>query len=264
SAGAKTLSMFFSTLVLAGNTKVFIQGSDGVHRGEYTSLTPTGPDGKLQTVIIRGDEMVVEFHGTAEERANSKVRVESVVHGTIDFFQRDRGAREDDCLVDVECSTGDDWHDQIRAVVMFLNELGNGCTGVLLNNTAEDYTPYVHIANHCYDGSTDPDNWVFYFNYEKPDCGSGTAPMNQTVTGAQTIAHDYNGDFHLLELNQTPPLSYNAYYAGWDNSNSTPTSGSFIGHPLTFEKKIALFSSVTTGTLPGFSKDMWYADIDLG
>src|SRR5690606_24677498 len=93
---------------------------------------------------------------------------------------------------------------------------------------------------------------------------SGTAPMNQTVTGAQTIAHDYNGDFHLLELNQTPPLSYNAYYAGWDNSNSTPTSGSFIGHPLTFEKKIALFSSVTTGTLPGFSKDMWYADIDLG
>ncbi len=264
SPNAKTLSVFFSSMMLAGNAELFIQGSGGVRRGEYTRVTPTGPDGKLQTALVPGDEIMIEFRGTAAERDNSVVRVESVVHGAVDFFREDRGLRDDDCLVDVACSAGDDWLDQRRAVVLFLNENGQGCTGVMLNNTSEDFTPYVHIANHCYDGNTDPDNWVFYFNYEKPNCGSGTAPMSQTVTGAQSIAHDYNGDFHLLELNQAPPLSYHPYYAGWDNSNTTPTSGAFIGHPLTFEKKIALFSSVTTGTLSGFSKAMWYADIDLG
>lgn len=264
SPGAKTLSMFLSSIVLAGDAKIFIYGMDGVHRGEYTASTLTGSKGNLQTAIVAGEEMVVEFQGSVSEKDGSAVQVESVVHGMVDFFKERAGQRDDDCLVDVACSAGDDWVDQTRAVVMFLNENGHGYTGVLLNNTSGDFTPYVHIANHCYDGNTDPDNWVFYFNYEKPNCGSGTAPMSQTVTGAQSIAHDYNGDFHLMELNQSPPLSYHAYYAGWDRTESTPTSGAFIGHPLTHEKKIGLFSSVTTGYQSWSFKPMWFADIDLG
>jgi hypothetical protein len=264
SPNAKTLSVFFSSFVLAGNAKVSVIDGEGGVRCTYERTTPTGADGKLLSSIVPGDELTIAFTGTTEERANSEVRIESLMHGTFDFFSKESSGRSDECLVDVACSAGGDWLDQTRSVVMFLNENGQGCTGVLLNNTSGDFTPYVHIANHCYDGNLDPDNWVFYFNYEKPNCGSGTAPMSQTVTGAQSIAHDYNGDFHLLELNQAPPLSYHPYYAGWDNSNTTPTSGAFIGHPLTLEKKIALFSSVTTGTLSGFSKAMWYADIDLG
>lgn len=264
SPGAKTLSIFFSSIVLAGNAKLSVIDGEGGVRCTNDRRTSKGVDGKLQTPIVRGDVLTIVFSGTAEERASSEVRLESLVHGTMDFFRHGSGERSDECLVDVACSAGDDWVDQTRSVVMFLNENGQGCTGVLLNNTSVDFTPYVHIANHCYDGNLDPDNWVFYFNYEKPDCGSGTAPMSQSVTGAQSIAHDYNGDFHLLELNQSPPLSYHAYYAGWDRSKSIPTSGAFIGHPLTHEKKIALFSSVTSGYLSGFSKPMWYANIDLG
>lgn len=90
------------------------------------------------------------------------------------------------------------------------------------------------------------------------------APMSQTVTGAQSVSNDYNGDFQLLELNQAPPLSYHAYYAGWEGTKSTPTGGAFIGHPLTHEKKVGLFSAVTSGSISGFSKPMWYANIDLG
>lgn len=262
--GAKTLSLFFSTIVLSGNAELSIQGEDGRSREAFNAKTKVGADGKLPSRLFNGGEVMLVFHGTATERASSSIHLESVVRGTLDLFHDGQGQRSDECLVDVACSAGDDWVDQTRSVVMFLNENGQGCTGVLLNNTSGDFTPYVHIANHCYDGNLDPDNWVFYFNYEKPDCGSGTAPMTQTITGAQSIAHDYNGDFHLLELNQSPPLSYHAYFAGWDRSKSVPTSGAFIGHPLTLEKKIALFSSVTSGYLSGFSKPMWYANIDLG
>ena len=174
-----------------------------------------------------------------------------------------------DCFVDVACSLADDWRSQVRSVVFFLREDGGSCTGVLLNNTAEDYTPYVQIANHCYAGN--PANWVYYFNYEKPGCGTGVAPMNQTITGAQLIAADYDGDFSLLQLNSTPPPSYHPYYAGWDNSGNIPSDGAFIGHPITAYppafaavKKIGTWSTAVTGAYPGHTKPAWVADITQG
>lgn len=265
--GATSLNLFFSSLVLTGEATLEVLDSGGVGRGEYDHTAPIGSDGKLQTAVIPGGEVFVEFQGTADERETSVIQVESVVRGTLDLFSKGKDKRDNDCFVDVTCPEGDDWVDQRRSVVMFLHESGNGCTGVLLNNTSGDFTPYVHIANHCFAGPpSDPDNWVFYFNYERPGCGSGVPPMGQSITGARSIASDYAGDFHLLELSQAPPPSYHAYYAGWDRSGDTPTDGAFIGHPLTLEKKIGLYSSVTTGNYPysGFNKPVWYADIDVG
>lgn len=167
-AGAKALSLFFASVVLAGNAELCVQGKDGTRREAFNAKTKVGLDGKRQSILFPGDEVVLIFQGTAKERASSSIHLESVVRGTLDFFREVQGQRADECLVDVACSAGADWVDQTRSVVMFLNENGNGCTGVLLNNTSGDFTPYMHIANHCVDGSTNPNNWVFYFNYEKP------------------------------------------------------------------------------------------------
>ena len=35
------------------------------------------------------------------------------------------------------------------------------CTGALVNNTAENGTPYFLTANHCLGN---PNTWVYYFN----------------------------------------------------------------------------------------------------
>jgi PKD repeat protein len=42
-----------------------------------------------------------------------------------------------------------------------------------------------------------------------------------------------------VELNTTPPVGYNVFYAGWDNSNATPTSTACVHHPSGDIKKFS-------------------------
>ena len=76
--------------------------------------------------------------------------------------------------------------------------------------------------------------------------GSGTLnnpPGNNQVSGS---------DFTLVELNSNIPNSYNAFYAGWDRSNTAPTNGVSIHHPAGSAKKISTYSSnLTSDTYNG-------------
>ena len=50
--------------------------------------------------------------------------------------------------MDVICSDGLPWANEIKSVVRILTG-GTLCTGTLVNNTAQDGTPYVLTAEHC-------------------------------------------------------------------------------------------------------------------
>ena len=98
--------------------------------------------------------------------------------------------------------------------------------------------------------TADYNQWIFYFNYESSACGSGSAPQNQTVTGASMVANSNDGggdsgsDFLLVELNSTIPLAYNTYYNGWNRLNSSSSSGVSIHHPSGDRKIPILLLSV--------------------
>lgn len=266
SLGAASMNAFFSSFDLAGDAEVVVR--DGTGHGisnTYTATAANWADGELQTALVPGDELIIEFHGTAEERDASTLQLESVIHGLIDFFNNDSRSNPAgyECLIDAACDQGDGWRDQIRSVVMFTREDGEGCSGVLLNNTSGDRTPYVYAAHHCR-ATFNPGSWVFYFNYQRPSCESGTASLSQPVHGAQVVASNYGGDFDLLLLNQTPPASYNAYYAGWDRSANTPSDGVFVGHPFIGPKKITTWSGASTSSAWGFDKPTWRVNIEQG
>src|SRR5690606_10985800 len=128
------------------------------------------------------------------------------------------------------CPEGDPWRDQIRSVAMMVVGGSGLCTGQLINNCAEDGTPYFLTANHCLGGSTN--NWVFRFNWESPSCNQNqNGPTNQSVTGATLKANSAGSDVALLQLNSTPPAGYNVYYSGWDRSGTASTSNVGIHHP---------------------------------
>ena len=55
---------------------------------------------------------------------------------------------------------------------------------------------------------------------------SGSGTLNNPP-GSNQVA---GSDFTLVELNSNIPNSYNAYYAGWDRSNTAPTNGVSIHH----------------------------------
>jgi hypothetical protein len=112
---------------------------------------------------------------------------------------------------------------------------GAGCSGSILNNTADDRTPYLMTAEHCGDFT----NGVFYFDYERSGCGSGSASQSKTLSGAARLAVSSFYDGQLYRLNQNIPASYEPFYAGWSRSTrATPTVG--ISHPGGNPKKVQI------------------------
>ena len=123
----------------------------------------------------------------------------------------------------------------------------------MVNNTAQDLTPYVLTAEHCISGSTS--NYTFYFNYQTPTCFGGSASQNQSVTGSTLkTSESINGgaDFALLEMYNQPPESYDPFFAGWSNSSLSPQGALGIHHPNAGVKKITL-----DGTTPNGNGDYW-------
>ncbi len=176
------------------------------------------------------------------------------------------------CEINAVCPAGQNYPEQRKATMRIIMPMGNNyigfCTGTLVNNTKGDCTPYVLTATHCEENNNKTDitfaQWLFYFNFEAPDCaGVGTAPNNQTLAGASFVARaDYNhnvpyiyGDFLLLKLNSKVPASFGAYFAGWNRATSLPSNSLYINfhHPAGDMKKLA----VTNNIAPNGTFNQW-------
>ena len=138
------------------------------------------------------------------------------------------------CHININCDQGNSLRRQKRGVariVMFLEGqegtfLGY-CTGSLMNNTAQDQTPYLLTAFHCIVDGFSPlyDQWQFDFGYESRACDSPTEePSSQTIVGCEGIAGLQDSDFLLLKLSREVPSSFNPYFCGW---NITPNAVSY-------------------------------------
>ncbi|WP_118975816.1 T9SS type A sorting domain-containing protein [Taibaiella koreensis] len=167
------------------------------------------------------------------------------------------------CEINAICPEGQSYPQQRKATMRIVMPLGGGyvgfCTGTLINTTKGDCTPYVLTATHCEDNNsktnTPYSQWIFYFNFEAPDCAGNTvAPNNQTLTGAQFVARaDYNpnsasilGDFLLVKLNNKVPATFGAYFAGWNRASSLPSPSTYINfhHPSGDMKKLAITNTI--------------------
>ena len=67
------------------------------------------------------------------------------------------------CNINVNCPEGDDWQVENQSVALIVNGGFAACSGALVNNTANDGTPYFLTANHCLGN---PNSWTYYFNHE--------------------------------------------------------------------------------------------------
>ena len=248
--------------------------------GAFTSAS----DNFSALEMIQGDEVTLEYYMPIGQTILPNIDIEKVgyfyrgVGERIATFRDGRPVdidRADACQVDVACSEITGWESQRDAVVRYTFVLGQGtflCTGSVINNTAEDCTPYVLTANHCGDptSSSDIQNHVWYFNYQRPACSVGnTTPYNgalsQTMSGGFFRASSQLGthiaannsqvsgsDFALLELSGTIPTAYNPYYAGWSKTNAASSSGVGIHHPSGHEKKISTYTiSLSSSTYNG-------------
>jgi lysyl endopeptidase len=243
SSGAFSLNFIFKDFFIPKGGKLFIYNQNKTHVAGAFGDHNNNANRVFATDLIKGEHIILEYYEPAKTQNPGSFTISTVTHAyrdVVNGFSKSFG-ESGACNINVNCPLGLDWENQKRSVVMLVVG-GNGfCTGSLINNTAEDGTPYLLTADHC--GSTGIESWVFRFNWEAPNCPNpSTSPPFVSLTGATLRANNPNSDFMLLELNEPVPLNYNPFYAGWNRSDNSVSTSVTIHHPNGDIKKISASS----------------------
>ncbi len=234
SEGAVGVRVQFKDMSLPPGARVFVyslSNPDQFH-GPYEGRGPS-EDGTFWTPAVRGDTVVIEyFTPTKNDSAKSPFSVLSIAHAYKDLSVDDNAAGA--CEIDVTS----EWQTVAKSVGRIDFVSGSSlftCTGTLLNNLANDQTPYFLTANHCINTQAQAQSVTVYWNYNTGDDPPGGTP---TTNGANLLATGELSDFTLLRL--TGSLPGGLFFSGWDSSPFNGTSsGSGIHHPDGSHKRIS-------------------------
>ncbi len=238
SEGALTINLMFGKYKLPAGALLYIYNNDKTHViGGFNDFN-NQDNGIFATTLVTGEKIIIEYFEPAKPEFSGELVLNRVTHGYRGAGDYTKGfGSSGSCNMNVACPDGAPWVDDIRSSVMLVSGGSGFCSGVLVNNTSEDETPYLLTANHCY---SSPSSWVFWFNWQSETCSNpGSSPAHDDMSGATLKARNSDSDFCLVLLNNTPPADYEVYYSGWDNSDDQPTTQVGIHHPSGDIKKIS-------------------------
>lgn len=267
---ALSLNLGFTRYHLAEGAQLRAYAADGTGPVLSFDDRDNRHSGQLWTPVLLTDALVVELEVPAAVADQVVLRLGRVGCG-YRYFGEDPRDKSGSCNIDVICDEGDGWREEIPAIASYSTGGSRICTGVMVNNTAEDERPLFLTAHHCGVSAGDAPSVVVYWNYESPVCGEqGGGDETQTSLGSTLLASYYDSDFTLLELDESPDPVYGVTFAGWDRRDYTPQSAVAIHHPQGDEKSISFENdplSVTTyleGATPGNGTHLRVEDWDLG
>ncbi|MBS4013286.1 MAG: T9SS type A sorting domain-containing protein [Bacteroidetes bacterium] len=245
SKGALSINLTFNRYVLPKGAELFIYNEDRTSIiGAFTDQN-NQDDEYFATTLVTGERIIVDYFEPANVEFQGVLEIETVTHGYRSPFDFIKGfGHSGSCNLNVACPQANDWQDQINSTVLLLVGGNAFCTGSILNNIRQDYTPYVLSANHCY---KTPSTVVVWFNWQSQTCSNpSSSPSYQSMSGATQKAKYSSTDFWLFELNQQIPQDYNPYFAGWNRTLESRLDEFIVGvhHPRGDIKK---FSYSTTG-----------------
>jgi hypothetical protein len=199
---------------------------------------------------------MVEYSEPADVPFPGHFTIAEVNHDYRDIFRREPStdASKFACMPDVLCSAAA--NAAIRSTVLLFINGNTACTGSLLNNTADDGTPYLLTAVHCFvDNDTIPfpldkasytakaGTIIAFFNYNRPVCDvnikmKGSEGMSLAGATPQVIVA--RKDIALFKLKDSPPDYFNTYYSGWNNALTSSGNHTNLHHPLAAVKKYGM------------------------
>lgn len=274
-----SLSVGFTRFHLPEGAAVYLHGpGDANVRGPYTAADATA--GQHWTPIVRGDELIFEMRVPEGQRSAVDLEIGRVVHGFRSLNpspNRDDLSKSGACNLDVACEEADPWRKQVRSVGRYSFEQGGRayvCTGALVNNTAQDNTPYFLTAEHCVSSPEVASTMVFYWNYQNPTCRTPGTPENGRVTddsqadqtSSGAVLRARYGDTHsdgsitgkpdlsLVEVDDKIPDSYDLYFSGWSRAGTATTRSVTIHHPSGHGKRISFDEDPSDITAYGSSE----------
>ena len=255
------MKLYFNEFYLPKGSSLLIYNSDYDMVVGPLTFADNHEDQQFSHRLIKGDFLTLEYHEPYEVFDSALINISKVYHAYKDILGfYESSDRDRNCGENVVCDDGE-FEDQINSVI-FLDMGGYICSASLINNTSFDLTPYVLTANHCIDTNLNDSNpaptgvhnyYTFYFNHQSSSCSNSNGYYNNSRTGSTVRASYYYSDVALLEMDYSPASSFNAYYAGWSKSTSTPQISAGIHHPGGDPKKINYDNNQYA------SSDGWYS-----
>jgi lysyl endopeptidase len=245
SEGAKTMNFLFSDFYMPQGATIYLYSQDHSDILGAYDARQNNPERVLGTWLVKGSDVYIEYYEPAAVAGQGRLEIFKVVHGYRTHSEGFLKAPDDglnnsgDCNYDVDCYIEDiEQYKEInkKAVGLIVVNNSSYCTGSLVNNTANDGTPYFLTADHCY---SNPSQWAFMFNWISPNpvCAATTPSTNNapeyylTLSGATLRARREQSDFCLVEITANVPAEWDLVYAGWDRSTTAPQSVFGIHHP---------------------------------
>jgi lysyl endopeptidase len=259
SNGAFALNFVFANLSLLKGEEVYVYNPDNPL--DFEQITNKDNTSNIFVTMPKaGENLRIEYlipGKVSETEAN--IQIVKISHAFRDIFGllNSGFGTSAYCNVDVNCPEAANWQKEKHSVVkLIITKYGvnDFCTGVLLNNTANDGKPYLLTAQHCIETYSQAGGTIFYFDYESPSCHGPNGNEKKTLRGSTIRAVCEPIDFTFVELDNKPPTSYYPYFAGWNVSDQIDDTVVTIHHPMEDVKKISFsFSQPTRGTFVGGS-----------
>ena len=203
--------------------------TDSIVFGPFTDKGPWG-SGEFWSGTVDGDTAVIEFYKRTDENGQG-FEIFEISHILAELDWRLRSNEPDvlNCEVDASCY-GDPEKNAV-ARILFNDNGPHVCTGTLLNNVAQDWTPYFLTANHCVNSQAVAQTVEAYWFYQTTSCNSGVLrSWIHSPPGANLLATQGSNDFALIRLQNNAPGG--AFFSGW-TSVAQPIGTSVFGlhHP---------------------------------
>ncbi len=246
SAGAYSLNLVFDDFEIPENARLFVYSETEEYLLGAFTQDNNSASRKFAISPVAGDEITVQYEVPEKLSHVDPFRIIQVNHDYVGILKsgtrRPMGKTAGSCNIDINCDAWGSWEEPKNSVVrIIINKPGGSeiCTGVLVNNTAENQKPYVLSAAHCFDKWSYAETSVFTFNYESPFCKPLDGDPSNSISGAAMKAQFDSLDFALVLLNTVPPPEYRPYYAGWNRISEVSESSVSIHHPQGDIKKLA-------------------------
>ncbi|QKK06846.1 MAG: hypothetical protein HND58_00825 [Planctomycetota bacterium] len=270
SGDALSLNFAFDSFSMPEAGRLFIYETMGNQAIRPFTSRDNASHNELWTPPTVGNDVILELVLPVKAVEELELHLGAINIGYRGFGEVFDG-RSGACNVDVVCPEGDGWRAEIASVAVISTGGSRFCTGFMVNNTANDETPYFMTANHCGINSGNAASLVTFWNYETSECeGTPDGQLTDFQSGSFFRASRSASDFTLVELDEAPDPAWEVSFAGWDVTGVDTPGAIAIHHPDVDEKRISFEfqPTVTTSYLgnsvPGDGTHVRVLDWDIG
>ncbi|MCC7327018.1 MAG: trypsin-like peptidase domain-containing protein [Burkholderiales bacterium] len=224
-----------------------------------------GAGGRFWSPVLAGDVAIIEVHvaaGATVDGASLRIsRISHLLAAGRDLHSLPGVIRKvsgigaaGTCNIDSACvfPANPAARDLAKSVarLSFVGDSGGSyiCTGTLLGDSVQSFTPYLLSANHCLDSANVAATLNTFWFFAADACNSKqTPPFVQLTGGAQLLGRSPDHDWSIVRLLDVPPAG--AIFAAWRAEPiADTTSVATLHHP---EGDLLKWSKgQTTGSLP--------------